>query len=133
MSLSRVSAAAFFDDFVAAFSRFDGNLIAQRYTAPYVALQADGSTQCFTEHAAIGKYFQSVVEAYHEQGCRSCRYRDLEVVPLGKQAALATVTWELLLEGSEIHSAWCESYNLALTASGWRIFASVDHAGLHGN
>ncbi len=126
-NLSRETATAFFDDFVAAFSRFDGPLIAQRYTAPYVALQADGSTQCFTEHAAIGQYFQGVVETYHQQGCRSCRYRDLEVVPLGQQAALATVTWELLLENGAIHTAWRESYNLLLTDSGWRIFASVDH------
>ncbi len=127
MSLSRETAMAFFNDFVTAFSRFDGPLIAQRYTAPCVALQADGSTQCFTEHAATGQYFQDVVEAYHAQGCRSCRYRDLELVPLGTLAALATVTWELLLESGAIHTAWRESYNLALTDSGWRIFASVDH------
>jgi len=122
-------AAAFFDDFVAAFSRFNGHHIADRYRAPYLALQSDGSTQCFTEHAAIGQYFQSVVEAYHEQGCRSCRYGDLEVAPLGKQSALATVTWELLREDGGILSTWRESYNLVSTDRGWRIFASVDHAG----
>lgn len=127
MSLSRAAATAFFDDFVKAFSRFDGPLIAQRYAAPYVALQADGSTQCFTEHASIGQYFQNVVDEYHAQGCRSCQYRDLEVVPLGAQSALATVTWELLREDGAIHTAWRESYNLTLTGSGWRIFASIDH------
>ncbi len=127
MSLSRETATAFFDDFVSAFSSFSGPLIAERYVAPYVALQADGSLQSFTEHAAIGQYFQGVVESYHEQGCRSCHYRDLEIIPLGTQSALATVTWELLRENGEIHTAWRESYNLLLTASGWRIFASVDH------
>lgn len=135
MGLSREAATAFFDDFVAAFSHFDGPLIARRYSAPYVALQADGSVQCFAEHAAIGQYFQSVVDAYHQQGVRSCRYCDLEIVPLGTQGALATVTWELLDENGEIHTAWRESYNLAHTAgdqepaTGWRIFASVDHVG----
>ena len=119
--------ASFFDDFVAAFSRFDGAHIAERYVAPYVALQTDGGIQCFTEHTEIGRFFQRIVAEYHEKGCRSCRYKDVEASPLGNQSALATVTWELLLEDESLLSAWRESYNLVRTDNGWRIFASVDH------
>ena len=123
----RREAITFFDEFVTAFRTFKGSHIAQRYVAPYVALQADGSVQCFVEHAAVGQYFQSVVDAYYAQGCRSCRYKDMEVLPLGHQCALGTVTWELLREDGSVLNSWRESYNLLRMADGLRIFASVDH------
>ncbi len=119
----------FFDAFVQAFQQFDGPLIAQRYAAPYIALNGDGVLRSFTTQARIGEYFQTVVDHYHQIGCRSCRYKDLEAIPLGRNSALATVTWELLHgDGSSIHS-WRESYNLTRTGQGLRIFASTDHVG----
>ncbi len=121
-------ATAFFDAFVATFQTFDGDCIAQRYIAPYLARNAEGSIQCFGEHAEIGRYFQDIVNAYHAQGCRSCRYTDLDVVLIGSQSVLATVTWELLGENGSVLSSWRESYTLARTDNGLRIFASVDHA-----
>lgn len=121
-------ATAFFDAFVTAFSSFDGDRIAQRYIAPYLARNADGSLQCFVEQAEISRYFQEIVNAYHAHGCRSCRYSDLEVVPLGSQSILATVTWELLRADGSVLSSWRESYTLAQTDNDLRIFAAVDHA-----
>ena len=120
-------AAAFFDDFVDAFATFRGSRIAERYVAPYVALQTDGSVLPFTEHSAIGAYFQSVVDTYAAQGCRSCRYRELETLPLGRQSALATVTWDLLREDGTVLTSWRESYALVRKPEGLRIFTSVDH------
>ena len=63
-------AVEFFDAFVSAFHTFDGHLIVQRYLAPYIALNADGSVQSFDELSAIGRYFQGIVSAYHAQGCQ---------------------------------------------------------------
>lgn len=121
--------AKFFDDFVEAFGRFDGDLIAARYAAPYLAMQADCSTRLFVENQEISRYFQSVVDSYHQQGCRSCRYSNLEVVALGYFCSLATMTWELLTAEDNVLSEWRESYSLMRVAEGLRIFASVDHAG----
>ena len=121
-------ARAFFEEFVIAFREFDGNLIAARYAAPYMAMHMDGSTDLFVKHEEIGQYFQRVVDSYRQQGCRLCRYKDLEVLPLGELCSLATVTWELLTESSTVLSTWRESYNLVRTADWLRVFASVDHA-----
>lgn len=123
----RSEAITFFDAFAAAFLSFKGSHIAERYVVPYLALQTDGSIQCFAEHADVGQYFQSVVDAYYAQGCRSCRYKDLEVLPLGNQCALGTVTWDLLREDGSVLTSWRESYNLLRAPDGLRIFASVDH------
>jgi hypothetical protein len=122
------TASSFFDEFVVAFSTFDGNEIARRYQAPYLALRADGSTQCFLVAADIATYFQEVVDNYHRSGCRSCRYRDLEVKELGKRSALASVTWDLLEEDGTLLISWRESYNLTRVGESLRVVASVDHA-----
>lgn len=120
--------AAFFDAFVEAFHSFDGQRIARRYLAPYSALHAGGSVECFSTQAEIAAYFQKVVDGYRSQGCRSCRYGVLEVVSMGRTCVLGTVTWDLLLEDGRVLQSWRESYNLARTAEGLRVFATVDHA-----
>jgi hypothetical protein len=122
------AAGSFFDEFIVAFSSFDGAEIARRYRSPYLALHADGSVHCFAVHADIARYFQAVVDDYHSKGCRSCRYRDLEVVALGTRSALATVTWDLLREDGTSMVSWRESYNLTLVGELFRVVASVDHA-----
>ena len=119
--------ARFFDEFVVAFQTFDGADIAERYVVPYVSLHSDGSIECFSEHTGVAQYFQRVVSQYHANGCRSCRYKDLAVTPLGQQSALGTVTWELLKEDQTVLSSWRESYNLCRVEGRLRVFASVDH------
>jgi len=125
--LLRDEVAAFFDAFVLAFRSFDGATIAQRYLSPYSALHTDGSIACFASAAQIAHYFQSVVDRYHAQGCRSCRYKALEVVPVGTNCALATVTWDLCRKDGSVISAWRESYTLARNGGMLRIFSSIDH------
>jgi hypothetical protein len=118
----------FFDAFVEAFRTFDGAHIAERYQAPYLAAHVDAPADCFAEHTEIGLYFQRVVDDYHAQGCRSCRYHELEYFPMGKAAVVATVTWELLDASGKVVTAWRESYNLAHDGKALKVFCSVDHA-----
>ncbi|MCH8497498.1 MAG: hypothetical protein LAT63_03405 [Marinobacter sp.] len=118
---------AFFDDFVTAFSQFDGALIATRYSAPYQALLATGELQSFSSEQAIAAHFQTVLDGYREAGCVACRYHALDALPVGPACVLATVTWSLLDGEGEVVQFWRESYNLARTPEGWRIFASIDH------
>ncbi|HSX71847.1 MAG TPA: hypothetical protein VLF16_13040 [Pseudomonas sp.] len=119
---------AFFDDFVHAFARFDGALIARRYAAPYLALDGTGQARVFTTAEAIAGYFQSTLDHYAAQGCRSCRYHSLETVSLGSASVLASVTWELLDDEGRTLASWRESYNFKRGDEGLRIYASTDHA-----
>lgn len=119
----------FFDEFVAAFAQFDGPLVARRYAVPCISVDAQGSARTFHTEQEIGDYFQSVLTTYHGQGCRSCRYSDLQVVPLGALSVLASVSWELLRADGSVASGWRESYNLLRTGQAWRVVASTDHAG----
>ncbi len=124
----QAEAAAFFDAFAEAFRSFDGKTIAQRYATPCLALNAEGDLTLLTTPADIASYFQTVLDNYFAQGCRSCRYLELEVLAVGSQSAIGTVTWELLAGNGEVLSSWRESYNLMRTGDGLRIFSSTDHA-----
>lgn len=121
--------AAFFDDFVQAFPSFDGKKIAERYAAPYLALNGEGVLTLLPTQADIASYFQTVLDNYAAQGCRSCKYLELEVLAVGGQSAMGTVTWEMLGQNGKVLSSWRESYNFMRTENGWRIFSSTDHVG----
>jgi hypothetical protein len=127
-SLPLADAQAFFDNFTRAFAHFNGPLIAERYQAPYLAVKADGRSALYATQGEVGRYFQHIVDGYHQQGCRSCRYLDLALTEFSPHSLLASVTWELLLEGGQVHSRWRESYTLVSGPEGWRIVASMDHA-----
>jgi hypothetical protein len=120
----------FFEAFCTAFREFDAALIAQRYAVPYTSLNSDGVHQVFGTHEQIGQYFQGFLNKYYEQGCRSCRFKELEVVPLGQRSALASVTWELLRNDRSVASTWRESYNLTRSNGEFLIYASTDHVEL---
>jgi hypothetical protein len=100
--------ARFFDMFVKAFSSFKGGDIANLYHVPGIALRGDGSI-------------------YYTEGARACRFRDLDVMPLGGRSALATVTWELLRDDASAVRVWRQSYNLVRTNGRWQVFASTFH------
>ena len=126
--MDRDAVVTFFDEFVEAFQSFSGEIIARRYLAPYFAVRADGRTDCFATDAEIVEYFQETVDAYHAQGGRTCRYTNLEVVPLSGHCAKGTVTWELLDGDGRVLNGWRESFNISRTGDEMKVFASVDHA-----
>jgi len=126
MSQDRVR--LFFDEFVEAFASFDGARVAQRYLSPYLAFSGPDAVRAFASAEEITAYFQGILDAYRAQGCQRCRYLDLEVLALGADCVLGSVTWELLAADGQVIAAWRESYNLCRVGKGYRIFASTDHA-----
>ncbi|WP_068858326.1 hypothetical protein [Perlucidibaca aquatica] len=122
------SAKKFFSEFNAAFSTFDGNVVATRYAAPYLAVRGDGTSESFVSREDIADYFQNVLDKYHRTGCRSCRHKDLNIVAVGSGAVFATVTWELLGSDGHVVITWRESYNLVWSLGELKACASMDHA-----
>jgi hypothetical protein len=117
----------FFDEFVEAFRTFRGTKIAEHYLSPYLAFHAGGRSEVFSSNRDIAEYFQRVLDAYHQKGIRTCSYENLAVVPLGRESALATVTWRMHAEDTTVLVAWRESYNLWRRDGKWMVFTSTDH------
>ncbi|MET0487233.1 MAG: hypothetical protein ABW216_16130 [Candidatus Rokuibacteriota bacterium] len=129
MTAFRDEVSRFFDDFVTAFCSFSGVSIAALYHVPGVALRGDGSIQCLQSRADIERFFQAAIDAYHRDGCRGIRFKDLDVMPIGGRSALGTVSWELLREDGAVLRQWRQSYNLVRVERGWQVFASTYHVG----
>lgn len=122
-------AAHFFDEFVEAFATFDGDRVAERYRAPFLAIDAEGTTTCLDTREKIARYFQTFLDDYRAQGCRACSYDELEVAAAGTAGALLTVTWDLVREDRTPVQSWRESYLVVREEARLVVVASVDHAG----
>lgn len=125
----REEVARFFDGFVGAFGTFRGASVAALYSVPGVALRGDGSIQCMQSRGEIERFFQAALDGYHGAGCRACRFKDLEVVPMGGRSVLGTVSWEFLSEDGRVLREWRQSYNLLRVDGSWQVFASTYHIG----
>jgi len=119
----------FFEDFVTAFSSFDGGLVATKFSLPYMAKGPGDSCNVFSLRSQLAEYFQSYLDEYHSQGCRECRYSNLSVNWLGSESVVATVTWNLVDASSVSVTSWSESYMLAFANGSALAFATVDHVG----
>jgi hypothetical protein len=119
----------FFEAFVDAFATFDGARVADLYHVPHIALRGDASIECVPSRAEVERFFQGALDGYAREGCRACRFTDLEVVSLGERGALGTVTWELVGDDGRVIRRWRQSYNLLRAQEGWRVFASTYHLG----
>jgi hypothetical protein len=121
--------AEFFDGFVKAFGSFNGARVGDLYHAPNIALRGDGTIECVTSAADVGRFFQTTLDHYYAEGCRSCRFDELGVMPLGELSVLGTVTWSLLGDDGAVFRTWRQSYNLVRVDGGWRVLASTVHLG----
>jgi hypothetical protein len=120
-------ASAFFDDFCTAFASFDGGQVGALFAMPGVALREDGSIVPLTTREDVVRYYQSALDFYRKQGCRSCQWSELEIVAMGEAALLATVSWRLLGGDGATLRVWRQSYALSKTADGLKVFASASH------
>jgi len=118
----------FFERFVAAFAMFDGTKVTELFATPGVALRRDGSLVSLATRDDVLRYYQAALDGYREGGCTSCRWSDLELTKLGKNSALAAVTWTLLRQDGPDLASWRQSYCLASSLSGPKVFASATHA-----
>ena|ERR1700730_2883991 len=120
-------AEVLFDRFAKAFASFDAAMIAELFATPSVALRKDGSIVSLTVREDVLRYYQAALDSYRRDDCRSCRWEELEVTPMGRRSMLATVTWHLLREDGSVSSRWRQSYSLSYSETGPKIFASAMH------
>lgn len=118
---------AFFDSFVAAFATFDPAAVADLFATPGVALRADGSLVALSTGDDVVRYYRAALEGYHRNGCRSCRWANLQVTPTGSRSMLAAVTWDLIHEDGSVMRTWRQSYFLQQSDDGPKAFASAPH------
>jgi hypothetical protein len=126
-SVARDEIEAFFHAYSRALDAWDVDRIARLHHAPCLKIHGDGSIQCLPTHEDVRSFFHDLSEKYRERELHSGSFRDLEVVPIGAQAVLATVTWDLLRIGHSLLRQFRRSYNLYRSGTDWLILVTTAH------
>ena len=126
--LSQEAVEDFFDRFVAAFATFDAAEVANLFMTPGVALRGDATPVALTTRSDVLTYYQAALNGYRERGCVDCQWDDLALTAMGSRSALAAVSWTLRRQDGSNLANWRQSYCLAGTADGPKIYASATHS-----
>jgi hypothetical protein len=106
-------AEADFDRFVQAVSTFEDHQ-ARRSLSNSRRGVAQGWFACRSGHPGdVEHYCQAAWDRYRRDGCRSCRWSRLWVVPLGRHSLAAAVTSDLLRGDGTVQLQWRQSYSLS--------------------
>jgi ketosteroid isomerase-like protein len=115
--------SAFYQAYAEAFHARSGTQIADFYCTPCISIRGDASIHWFQSRPETEKFFQG----YYEEGLRRSEARNLEVVPIGGRALLATVDWVFYRGDGTLLKQWRQSYNLVRTDGRWQILLSTFH------
>ena len=116
-----------FQAYAEGFHAIDGARIADFFYAPCLTVRGDGSIHCFQSRAEIATFFHAVADTYYKEGMRRSEFKNLEVVPIGGRALLATGQWMFTREDGTLFKQWRQSYNLVRVDGTWRILLSTFH------
>ena len=117
----------FFDKFAQDFKSFDSAIIANRYLAPYTAINSDKSVSLYKEHKEVENYFASILADYKNMFVEYCAYNNFEFSAIGQKVALATMDWNMMKADGTLVTSWRESYILVLSDNVLKIVTSIDH------
>jgi hypothetical protein len=111
--------------------RETGNVdeVNQFFHLPCIFVGADGSVSLFRAAEDISTFHRPRLESFRKGGVKKSNAKDFEVIGLGTQSALVSVTWEQCREDDSIERTWRHSYNAVKTDMGWKILVSTFQAG----
>ncbi len=115
----------FFNQFCEAFATFDGELVAEHFIAPGIALKYDGSLEGFTVQKDIVSYYQSALDYYKEAGCSVCKWSELDIHRLNDTSLTATASWDLLHKDGHVIRHWRQAYFISQFDGKIRIYGSA--------
>ena len=84
---------ALFNAYAQAFNVWDSTSIAAMHHAPCLKVHGDGRVEFLESDVAVRDFFRDLMNKYRERGLHSGHFSDLEILPIGTFAALASVTW----------------------------------------
>jgi len=119
---------AFFDAYRAAWGRRDSGTFLPMYDRPVMALRLDGTLTCLHGEDEVGRFFGAALDRYVATRFETAELVVDSVVSLGREAALVTATWTLRRTPDVVLLTARFSYNVRVTAEGWKIYASTPHA-----
>mgnify|MGYP000907583918 CR=1 FL=1 len=117
----------YFDDFIEAYGNFSGERVASKFRVPFMAIGEGNVSRIFATHKDLAQYFQAFLDDYKSKGCVTCSYSNLQVIQLGAESAMASVSWHLCDGNENELLGWRESYLMCVGGSKPLAYATIDH------
>ena len=107
----------------------DVDEVNQYFHLPCFFIGADGDVLLFNVSDDISAFHRPRLESFQSGGVKKPRYKDFDILSLGENSALVSLTWEQYREDDSLERSWRHSYNTVKTENGWKILVSTFQAG----
>jgi ketosteroid isomerase-like protein len=111
---------AFFEHYRDAFNRLDGEAIADLFCVPS-GIVSDRGLTTWQSREPIAKNMTALCDLYRANGYKQASFQPRQFLAQGREFAVADVEWSIEREGGAAPWRFHTTYNLRLTADGWRV------------
>lgn len=123
---SRSELEPFFAHYAERYMASDVDAVGAMYEAPLLALR-DGEVIHLPDRAAVREHLAELMAAYSRSGAARADIAELDVTPLGRSSAYATVHWLVRDDEGAVVKDFRTTYHLVTAARGWRIVSYTNH------
>jgi hypothetical protein len=116
----------FFSHYSERYMASDVAAVSALYEAPMLALR-EGRAIHLADRAAVDEHLAELMDAYAKSGAARADVAELDVVPLGKSSAFATVHWHVKDAEGGVIKDFHTTYHLLRADGGWRILTYTNH------
>lgn len=117
---------AFFSYYAERYMASDVDAVSVLYEAPMLAIR-EGRAIHLADRTALREHLAEVMAAYARSGAARADIAALDVVPLGKSSAFATVQWHVRAADDALLKDFKTTYHLLRTDGAWRIVSYTNH------
>jgi hypothetical protein len=116
----------FFTQYAERYMASDVEAISAVYEAPLLAVR-EGRAIHLPDREAVRQHLAELMKAYQAAGAARADIAGIEVTPLGRSGAVATVRWHVVNEAGALLRDFRTTYHLLRADEAWRILSYTNH------
>ena len=117
---------SFFGHYAERYMASDVDAVSAMYASPMLALR-EGRAIHLADRTALREHLTELMAAYARSGAARADIAALDVVPLGKSSAFATVHWHVRDASGNLLKDFHTTYHLLRVDGDWRIVSYTNH------
>ncbi|HEX2068657.1 MAG TPA: nuclear transport factor 2 family protein [Actinomycetota bacterium] len=126
LEATRSNLAMFFAHYAERYMASDVDAVSALYEAPLLAVR-EGSAIHLADRQEVRVHLDELMKAYRKAGAARADISELDVVTMGKSAAMTTVRWNVVDEAGRLVRDFRTTYHLLRADDGWRILSYTNH------
>lgn len=117
---------AFFSYYAERYMASDVDAVSMMYDAPMLAVR-EGRPINLADRTELREHLAELMATYARSGAVRAEIAALDVVPMGKSSAFATVHWHVRDAGGNLLKDFQTTYHVLRSDGAWRIVSYTNH------